>query len=169
MSPHSDLSLFVLAVVALVVPACGTRVIRPGQYPRPDEGIAFIRVKLEGLPHAQVHIFTKGDRFGPHKARIDTSGEDDVYAFIIDQGEFDVGQISAGMGTDIWPEAMKCPPFRAAPGKNSYAGTLELRFAYPKYWVACDSSADSKADALAMFRAKYADLASRYATEPDTR
>jgi hypothetical protein len=161
--------VFVLAVVVLVVAACGTRVIRPGQYPRRGEGIAFIRVKIEGLPDAKVHIFTKGDRLGPHKARIDASGADDVYAFIISQGEYDVGQISAGVGTDIWPEAMKCPPFRAAVGTNAYAGTLELRFAYPEYVATCDTSADGKADALAMFRAKYADLASRYAMEPDTR
>ena len=62
-----------------------------------------------------------------------------------------------------------CPPFRADVGKNNYAGTLKLRFAYPKYLAACDTSAGSKADALAMFRAKYADLASRYVMEPDAR
>jgi hypothetical protein len=169
MRPRSEAIVFALAGVALVVAACGARVVRPGQYPKTQEGIAFIRVKLEGLSDAKVHLFTKGDRFGPHKARIDASGGDDVYAFIIGQGDYDVGQISAGMGTDIWPAATKCPPFRVAVGKNNYAGTLKLRFAYPEYVATCDTSADSQADALAKFRTKYADLASRYPTEPQTR
>ena len=161
--------MLVSAALALLVAACGARVIRPGQYPRTGEGIAFMRVKIEGLPDAKVHIFTKGDRFGPHKARIDAAGGDDVYAFIINEGEYDVGQISAGFGTDIWPGATTCPPFVAAGGKNSYAGTLKLRIAYPEYVATCDTSADSKAGALAMFRAKYPELASRYTMEPDAR
>jgi hypothetical protein len=169
MRPHSEATVFAVAMVALVAAACGARVIRPGEYPRPGEGIAFMRVKVEGVSDARVHVFTKGDRFGPHKARIDASGADDVYAFIIRPGEYDVGQISAGMGTDIWPAAMKCPAFTATVGKTSYAVTLTLRFAYPRYVATCDTSAESKAGAVAMFRAKYADLASRYATEPDTR
>src|SRR5690242_5800454 len=108
---HSEAAVFILAVVvALVAAACGARVIRPGQYPRPGEGIAFMRVRIEGLSNARVHIFTKGDRMGPHKARIDASGADGVYAFIIGPGEYDVGQISAGMGTDIWFNGRNCPP-----------------------------------------------------------
>jgi hypothetical protein len=168
MRPRAEASLFVLAVAALLA-ACGARVVRPGEYPRPGEGIAFLRVKLEGLSDAKVHVFTKGDRFGPHKARIDAASGDDVYAFIIREGEYDVGQISAGFGTDIWPAATKCPPFRAVVGKSNYAGTLELRIAYPEYLAGCDTSAETKAGTLAMFRAKYADLASRYPTEADIR
>ena len=169
MRPRSEGAAVALAVAAVVVAACGARVIRPRQYPSSGEGIVFMRVKIEGLEHAMVHIFKKGDRLGPQKARIDASGVDDVYAFIINQGEYDVGQISAGMGTDIWWDPTTCPPFRADVGKNNYAGTLKLRFAYPKYAVTCDTSADSKAGAVAMFRAKYADLVSRYTMEPETR
>ena len=112
MRSHLLMSVFAAGGFALLMVACGTRVIQPGERPGPGEGIAFMRVSIEGQPQAYVHVFTKGDRLGPHKARIDAIRGDDVYAFIIGQGEYDVGQISAGFATDIWPKATACPPSR---------------------------------------------------------
>jgi hypothetical protein len=132
MRPHSEVSVFVLAVVAVVVAACGTRIIRPGQYPRPGEGIAFIRVKIEGLPHAKVHIICRDG----HRCLA---------------GGHEVSTVQ-GSGR----EEHLCRDAQASIRVSRIRGDLRhLR--------------GEQGHALAMFRAKYADLVSRYAMEPDTR
>lgn len=152
------LSTLLLAFIFLSLCACGTRNIKPGEIPKANEGIAFVRIILNGAPSAMVHLFTKGDRMGPHKARVDAIEGDHVYAVIMAQGEYDIGQISADGRSGIWPDSSLCPAFKVMEGKTNYTGTLALTFEPSKwfalsrkYQIRCSNSADEEAEAFNMF------------------
>jgi hypothetical protein len=150
------------ALSSLTFCACGTRNIKPGETPNSHEGIAFVRVILSGAPSSMIHLFTKGDRMGPHKARVDATEGDHVYAVIMAQGEYDIGQISAEGRTSIWPGSSLCPFFKVIEGNPNYIGTLTLIYEpskwyrlSQKYQIRCSNSPSDVADALKMYESTY--------------
>lgn len=153
------------ALLSLTLCACGARNIRPGETPTANEGIAFIRVILSGAPLSMIHLFTKGDRMGPHKARVDATEGDHVYAVIMAQGEYDIGQITSDGRTDIWADNSSCPSFKVVHGKSNYIGTVRLNFepskwySYSqKYQIGCINTPSDAADALKIYESTYGPL-----------
>ena len=126
-----------LYLLLMMLTACGSRGLKPNEFPTENQGIAFTKIKLIGAPKAMVHIFTEGDRLGPHKGRIDITEGEKVYAIILSEGNYDFGQISAGRATDIWPKKSSCESFSVTKGSSSYIGDLVLSINYPKYDIKC--------------------------------
>ena len=151
-----------VVLFSLLLCSCGARNIRPGETPNPNEGIAFVRVILSGASTSMIHLFTKGDRMGPHKARVDATEGDHVYAVIMSPGEYDIGQTTSDGRTSIWPVPSLCPPFTVVQGKPNYIGTLVLNYEpskwyrlSQKYEVKCSNSPGDAADASTMYERTY--------------
>lgn len=150
------------ALFSMTLCACGARNMRPGETPNANEGIAVVRVILSGVSSSYVHLFSKGDRMGPHKARVDATEGDHVYAIIMSQGEYDIGQITSNGRTSVWPSSSLCPSFTITQGKPNYIGTLVLNFEPSKWYrlsqryeISCNNSPKDADDALKLYATTY--------------
>lgn len=152
--------LILLLLVGVAVSGCGTRNIRPGDVPNPEDGLAFVRVRISGTEQAYTHIFVAGDRAGPHRARITSNAGESVYAVFLPPGRYDVGQITVGSGTDIWKN-FTCPSFVVTKGQSAFANSIDLSVNYPKYNISCTRSQPDFESASTKFRSAFPDLATR--------
>jgi len=153
----------ILAILfSLMLCACGARNIKLGETSNANEGIAFVRVILSGVPSSMIHLFTKGDRLGPHEARVDAMEGDDVYAVLMAQGEYDIGQITSGGRTSILPASSLCPSFTVIQRQPNYIGTVILNYEPSKWYrlsqryeIKCSNSSEDATDAFKMYGSKY--------------
>jgi len=113
-------------LLSLVLAGCGTRNLRPGEFPKPNQGLAVIEASLSGTSYAYLHIFNIGDRLGPHKGRITLEEGNDIYAICLPEGQYDVGQLTTSFGTSTWASGSPVPAFKINENTINYLGSIEL-------------------------------------------
>ena len=85
-----------------------------------------------------------------------------VYAVPLESGNYEIAEISAWIGSDIWKEKNGCRPFDINTGKSTYIGKITLLVDYPKYHVECSYYAADRKKAEELFMRIYPNIVDNF-------